>query len=207
MSSDMSYRDRRRVERAQRRAGTYDPGHELDRWQQANDYEPPDYDDEHLELDNNDGEQGLMDAITEGTISVPHSRDADIRDLAERQREVIDDIKEVRTLVVPGPLDVIHARRLFVRHFTLAFAAGSTRLLTANHKRRYFNILPDTITGSKMGVWFSTDPLAAAGVNPNAFYVSQTSPTIAYWSQDALYAWTDTASDPSSFAILEFMDE
>lgn len=171
-------------------------------------YQDEAYDDpEHLDQHYDASTQGLVDSITEGTISLPHSRDGEVLDLIADQHEIDEELRRIQATSLPSGLDVIPARRMLPRRYALNVNAGVTRLLQANHMRRYFIIVPDTTTG--MDVYFGVDPVAIGGGNSVRINVAAaTTLTVPqeWWHQGELYAIADTTTiTVSTFTIVEFL--
>lgn len=169
-------------------------------------------DPEHLEVDNSPNDyshQGLVDSITEGTISVPHTPSAAIAEAMIDQAEIDQAAEEIVKTAMSSPLDVAIARRLRIRRFTLnrisAAADGTAvRLLTTDHLRRYFVLFPDTAASL---VWLSTSPFGSAG-DPNTFpYANTMAPSPQMFHQGELWGACDKANASSSFTVLEFMGD
>lgn len=166
-------------------------------------------DPEHLEVDNSPNDyshQGLVDSITEGTISMPHSTSQAIRDAEIDQYEINQAAEEIISATMPGPLDVTMARSMRIRRFQLARTAVGVngpmlRLLNRDLSRRYFVIIPDNAVSL---VWFATGP--ASPGDPNTFPVSNTlAPLPPFFHQGELWASCDAANATCFFNIVEFL--
>lgn len=169
------------------------------------------YDSEHLEIAKPDTYQGVVNSITEGTISVPHASDHDIRQAIADQHAVNLEIDRLRRQVQPGGMDVIEARRMLVRRFFLP-VGQSMRILDTNHHRRYFLVMCDLVDNAQANIALSTTPIngVATPLGGATFTVSAGAagqPTTVfgpYWHQGELHAQPVTIA--AALSIVEFFD-